>query len=118
MTQEVALVRRVHRHLNGAELQSGEEAHDLGGTVLQERGHAIALADVELAERASEPVALALHAAGGVLVTLEVEVRPVGIGGKAAAQRLEHGRLRPFTHGTDTSVTSAASKKPSVSCPA
>src|SRR6266498_2744052 len=56
VTQEVALVRGVDRHLDRAELQSGEEADDLGGTILQEGGHAVALADSELAERASEPV--------------------------------------------------------------
>ena len=88
------------------------------GAVLQERGDTIAFPDPQVAQRMREPVALGIHAAGAVLVTLEVEVGPVGIGGKAAGERLEHGRLRPFRHGPDTSVTSAASSKPFVCCSA
>src|SRR5205823_11145388 len=111
VSEEVALVRRIHRHLDGAELQRGEEADDLRGTVLQQRGDTIAFPDAELAQGACKAIALGLHAAGGVLVTLEVEIRPVGIGNKTVAERLEHRRLRPFGHRPDTSVTSLPSSK-------
>src|SRR5207248_9003103 len=102
---------RVHWHPGGAELQRGEEADDLGGTVLQQRGDTIALPDAELAQGACKAIALGVHAAGGVLVAFEVEIRPVGIGGKTVAERLEHRRLRPFRHRPDTSVTSLPSSK-------
>ena len=42
VAQELALVRRVDRHLDRAELQRGEEADDLLGRVLEQGRHPVA----------------------------------------------------------------------------
>ena len=89
--QELALVGRVDRHLDGTELQRGEEGEDLLGAVLEQRRDAIPGVDAEPGERGRHPAALLVGFRRGEGAALEVEVRTVGVAGEAPGERVEDG---------------------------
>ena len=84
--EELALVRRVDRHLDRAQAHRREERHDLLGTVLEQRGHAVPSPDAERGEPRRHPPGALGHLACGQPDALEVEVGTVGVGGEPALQ--------------------------------
>ena len=105
VTEELALVRRVDRHLDRPELDRGEEAHDLLGRVLDEGGDPVAPGDPQGGEPVGDPVGGPVHVPGAQLHPVEVEVEAVGILDQARGQRVQHGGLGGSRrHGPDTTV--------------